>query len=113
MKIQCRLRKGKFLHGSSVRFPTYCYLDYIGEVSVLLTSVQRENVVIIYETLRTFVKARWEVKEWSDKEKISYTEALLLLSARVDYIMCNPITFLNVDFIYDSSRWGIWGKSLS
>ena len=52
LKIQSKLRKGKLLRGSSVRFPAYCYLDYIGEVSVLLTSRQRENLVIIYETLR-------------------------------------------------------------
>lgn len=52
LKIQSELRKGKLLRGSSVRFPAYCYLDYIGEVSVLLTSRQRENLVIIYETLR-------------------------------------------------------------
>ena len=51
-----------------------------------------------------------EVKEWSDKEKISYTEVLLLLSARVDYIMYNPTTFLNVDFIYDSD--GAFGKKV-
>jgi len=52
LKIQSKLRKGKLLRGSSVRFPAYCYLEYIGEVSVSLTSVQRENLVIIYETLR-------------------------------------------------------------
>ncbi len=51
-----------------------------------------------------------EVKEWSDKEKISYTEVLLLLSARVDYIMYNPTAFLNVDFIYDSD--GAFGKKV-
>ncbi len=49
-----------------------------------------------------------EVKEWSDKKKISYTEVLLLLSARVDYIMYNPTAFLNVDFVYDSD--GAFGE---
>jgi hypothetical protein len=42
-----------------------------------------------------------EVKEWSDKEKISYTRVLLLLSVRVDYIMYNPTIFLNVDSTCD------------
>ena len=52
LKIQSKLRKSELLRGSSVRFPAYCYLDHIGEVSVSLTSRQRENLVIIYETLR-------------------------------------------------------------
>lgn len=52
LKIKCRLRKGKLLRGSSVRFPANCYADYVGEVSVSLTSIERENLVIIYETLR-------------------------------------------------------------
>ena len=52
LNIQSKLRKGKLLRGSSVRLPAYCYLNYIGEVSVSLTNRQRENLVIIYETLR-------------------------------------------------------------
>ncbi len=52
MDIQNNLCKGKLLRGSSVHFPAYCYLGYIGEVIVSLTSRQRENLVIIYETLR-------------------------------------------------------------
>lgn len=50
--IQSNLCKGELLRGSSVHFPAYCYLGYIGEVSVSLTSRQRENLVVIYETLR-------------------------------------------------------------
>ena len=52
LKIQRKLRKGEIFRAPSIRFPAYCYRDYIGEVSVLLTSVQRENLVVIYETLR-------------------------------------------------------------
>jgi len=51
-KIKNELQKGKLLRGSSVRFPAHCYTNYIGEVSVSLTDRQRENLVVIYETLR-------------------------------------------------------------
>jgi len=51
-----------------------------------------------------------EVEKWTDGKKTSYTEVLLLLSARVDYIMYNPTTFLNIDFIYDSD--GAFGKKV-
>lgn len=51
-----------------------------------------------------------EVQEWSDQEKASYAEAILLLGARVDYIMYNPTTFLNVDFLYDSD--GTFGEKV-
>lgn len=52
LKIQKLLCQGKLLRSPSVRFPAYCYSNYIGEVTTSLTSRQRENLVIIYETLR-------------------------------------------------------------
>lgn len=52
LNIQSMLSKGQLLRSPSVRFPAHCYLGYIGEVTVSLTTRQRENLVIIYETLR-------------------------------------------------------------
>lgn len=52
LKIQKLLCQGKLLRSPSVCFPAYCYSNYIGEVTTSLTSRQRENLVIIYETLR-------------------------------------------------------------
>ena len=66
-KIRNELQKGKLLRGSSVRFPAHCYTNYIGEVSVLLTDGQRENLVVIYETLRI-------VDEFMDKLFSEYVE---------------------------------------
>jgi len=67
LKIQSQLRKGKLLRGSSVHFPTYCYMNYIGEVSVSLTDRQRENLVIIYDTLRI-------IDEYMDRLFSEYVE---------------------------------------
>ena len=82
LKIQSELRKGKLLRGSSVRFPAYCYLDYIGEVSVSLTSRQRENLVIIYETLRI-------IDEYMDhlhSEYMKMKQSAIVPSLRESYI---------------------------
>ena len=82
LKIESELRKGKLLRGSSVRFPAYCYLDYIGEVSVSLTSRQRENLVIIYETLRI-------INEYMDNLHAEYMEmkqSAIVPSFRKSYI---------------------------
>jgi len=41
-----------------------------------------------------------EIKEWMHKVGISYMD-FWLLDARVSYMMHNPTTFLNVNFLYD------------
>ncbi|MEA1963779.1 MAG: hypothetical protein U9O41_01425 [Candidatus Aerophobetes bacterium] len=41
-----------------------------------------------------------EVKEWMYEAKANYME-VMLLKARVDYMMRNPDTFLSVGFYYD------------
>ncbi len=51
-KIVKELKHKKLLRSKSPRFPAYCYTNYIGDVSELLTNIERENLVIIYETFR-------------------------------------------------------------
>ena len=41
-----------------------------------------------------------EVQEWTYERKASYMK-VSLLEARVSYMMHNPTTFLNVNFLYD------------
>ncbi len=82
LEIQCGLRKGNLLRSSIVRFPMYCYLEYIGEVSVSLTSRQRENLVVIYETLRI-------IDEYMDRlfsEYIEMHKSKVIPSFREGYI---------------------------
>jgi len=67
LEIQSKLCEGELLRGLSVHLPAYCYLGYIGEVSVSLTSRQRENLVIIYETLRI-------INEYMDNLHAEYME---------------------------------------
>jgi len=82
LKIQSELRKGKLLRGSSVHFPAYCYSNYIGEVSVSLTDRQRENLVVIYDTLRI-------IDEYMDRlfsEYIEMHKSKVIPSFREGYI---------------------------
>lgn len=50
-----------------------------------------------------------EIKGWSYKDKTSCVDSrLLVLEARVNYIMRNPTSFLEVDFDYDP--FGSYGR---